>query len=131
MYRSLKKGSSKDCKNERLLISASFMAKIAFGFCLNTGKHIFLEVSFKTKRKSIDSSKKRYRGFPNSPPFQRLACFYVTISVNFERFWKTKTFFKKPEKYLSVESTKIENLSPYKTVISEASVNRNSMVSTN
>ena len=131
MYRSLTNGSSKDCKNERLFISASFMAKIAFGFCLNTGKHIFLEVSFKTKRKSIDSSKKRYRGFPNSPPFQRLACFYVTMSVNFERFWKTKTFFKKPEKYLSVESTKIENLSPYKTVISEASVNRNSMVSTN
>ena len=131
MYRSLKNGSSKDFKNERLLISASFMTKIAFGFCLNTGKHIFLEVSFKTKRKSIDSSKKRYRGFPNSPPFQRLACFYVTMSVNFERFWKTKTFFKKPEKYLSVESTKIENLSPYKTVISEASVNRNSMVSTN
>ena len=45
-------------------------------------------------------------------------------------FWKTKTFFKKLEDYFSVESTKIENtLFRYKTVISEANVKRNRMVS--
>ena len=44
------------------------------------------------------------RDFKNSSRFARQACFYVTISRNFERlqyltlkqiFWKTKTFFKK------------------------------------
>ena len=46
-------------------------------------------------------------------------------------FWKTKTFFKKLEYRILVESTKIENASfPYKTAISEASVKTNGMVST-
>ena len=46
-------------------------------------------------------------------------------------FWKTKTFFKKLEYRILVESTKIENASfPYKTAISEANVKTNSMVST-
>ena len=48
-----------------------------------------------------------------------------------EIFWKTKTFFKKLENSFLVESTKIEN-SPfwYKSVISEANVKTNRMVST-
>ena len=46
-------------------------------------------------------------------------------------FWKTKTFFKKLEYRSLVESTKIENASfPYKTVMSEANVKSNRMVST-
>ena len=51
---------------------------------------------------------------------------------NFEKiFWKTKTFFKKLEYFFLVESTKIEKTSfPYETVISEANVKRNRMVST-
>ena len=40
-----------------------FYGKIWVGFCLNTGKR-----------------------FQNSPPFERSACFYVTISRNLKRF---------------------------------------------
>ena len=40
---------------------------------------IFLELE--TNRKSIGS-----KDFQNSPPFERLACFYVTTSENFEHF---------------------------------------------
>ena len=48
-----------------------------------------------------------------------------------EIFWKTKTFFKKPEYRFLVESTKIESaLYPYKFAISEASVKANKMVAT-
>ena len=46
-------------------------------------------------------------------------------------FWKTKTFFKKLEYRFLVESTKIGNtLFPYKTVLSEANIKTNGMVST-
>ena len=44
---------------------------------------------------------------------------------------KRKTFFKKLEYHLSIESTKIENVSfSYKTALSGANVKTNSMVST-
>ena len=47
-------------------------------------------------------------------------------------FWRIKTFFKKLEYRFLVESTKIENASfPYKTVISEANVKTNKMVTKN
>ena len=46
-------------------------------------------------------------------------------------FWKMKSFFKRLEYCFIVESTKIENASsPYKTVILEANVKTNRMVST-
>ena len=46
-----------------------------------------IDSSFKANRKSIDSSKKNgTRDFQNSPPFARSACFYETISGNFEGF---------------------------------------------
>ena len=35
-----------DSKNECLLLSASFTGKIWVDFCINTGKHFFLEVLF-------------------------------------------------------------------------------------
>ena len=45
--------------------------------------------------------------------------------------WKTKNVFKKLEYDLLVESSKIKNASfPYKTVISEADVTTNKIVST-
>ena len=37
-------------------------------------------------RNSIGSSKNGARDFQNSPPFERWACFYVTISETFKRF---------------------------------------------
>ena len=46
-------------------------------------------------------------------------------------FWKTKTFFKKLEYRLLVETTKIENTSfPLKTTLSEANVKTNRMTTT-
>ena len=60
----------------------------------------------------------------------------MTISGNFERFqyfnFETlKTFFKKLENHFLVESTKTENAPfPYKTVMSETTVETNRMVST-
>ena len=45
--------------------------------------------------------------------------------------WKTKTFSKKLEYRFLVESTSIESASfPYKTVMSEANIKTNRMVST-
>ena len=46
-------------------------------------------------------------------------------------FWKIKTFFKKLECCFLVETTKIENTScPFKTVLSEANLKTNRMVTT-
>ena len=53
------------------------LRQIWVGLRLNTGKRFFL---------GIGSSKKDTSDFQNSPPFERLTCFYVTISGIFERF---------------------------------------------
>ena len=42
--------------------------------------------------------KKRTRDFRNSPPFERSACFYVTICENFKRF-----------QYFNIETDFLEN----------------------
>ena len=61
--------------------------KIWVSFCLSTGKHFFLEVSFSSQQKeSKVLLRNGTRYFQNSPPFERSACFYVTISENFEHF---------------------------------------------
>ena len=41
---------------------------------------------FKANRKSIGFLNNNTRDFQNSPPFERLAYFYVAITGNFERF---------------------------------------------
>ena len=76
--------------------------------------------------------------FQINPPFERLACFYVTVSENLKRFqqfnFKTDflengNLFQKNGFRFLVESTKIENASfAYKTAISEANVKTNKMV---
>ena len=119
-----------DCKNEWLLLSASFTAKFGLVFVLTLEKTFCLRFHFKANRKSISSSKNGTRDFQNNPRFERLACFYVTLSGNFERL-QTKNYFKKLECRFLVESIKIENaLFPYKTAILEANVTTNSMIST-
>ena len=56
---------------------------------------------------------------------------FTTLTLK-QVFWKTKTYFKKLESRFLVESANIENASfPYKTVMSEANVKTNRMVSTN
>ena len=54
-------------------------SKILVSFCPITGKRFFLE-------KEHRFFEKLYQDFYNSPPFERLACFYVKITGNFERF---------------------------------------------
>ena len=86
---------------------SKFYAKIWVGFCLNTGKHFFLEVSFWSHQKEHRVCLKNgIRDFRNSTPFERSVCLYVTISVSFERFeyfnfervfLENETFLKKHE----------------------------------
>ena len=80
------------------------------------------------------------RDFQNSPPFERSACFYVTISENFEHFQyfnfetdflQNENFFQKTGAPFLVKCTNIKKASfPYKTVIPEANVKTNRMVTT-
>ena len=55
------------------------------GFCLSTERKLYLR-SFILKQTTQILLKSGTRDLQNSPPFERLACFYVTISENFERF---------------------------------------------
>ena len=102
-------------------------AKICVGFCLNTGKNFFLEVSLKPTERAYVLLKNDTRDFQISPPFERSACFYVAISANFERLQYFS--FKLEDRFL-VESPTIDNTSfPCKTAVSEATVEINRMVS--
>ena len=116
-------------------ISTRFTAKFELVFVL-TQEHAFSQrFHFKANRKSKGSSKNRYQGFLKYPPFERSACYYVTISRNFEGFqyFSFETNFLKnanpfPEYYFLVESITIGNATiPLKTALSEASVKTNRM----
>ena len=133
-----------ESKNEWFLLSASFIAKFSAGFCLNTGKPFFSEVS--SQQKSLKPTerakillKSGTRDFQNSPPYERSASFYVTISGNFEQFQyfnfetdflEKKNLFQKPGLlFFSWKHYKVENaLFLYKTAIPEANVKTNRMV---
>ena len=75
-----------DCKNEWLLLPASFMAKFELAFVLTLEK-VFLRglILTPTERASV-LLKSSTRDFQDSPPFEISACFYETISQNFKRF---------------------------------------------
>ena len=118
-------------KNEWLLLLASFTTKFELVFALTLENDFSLRFHFKANRKSLGSSK-------NSPPFERSACFCVTINENFKHFqyfsFETdylvnENFFKKLEYRFLVESTEIEYASfTYKTYISKANVTTNRMM---
>ena len=63
-------------KKQTIVSFSNFYGKISVGFCHNTRKPFF---SFKTNRNFTWN-------FQNGPPFQRLACFYTTITGNSVRF---------------------------------------------
>ena len=65
---------------------SNFTAKLELAFVLTFENAFSSSSRFKANRKSIDSSKKRYWRFSNSPLFKRLACFYATISESFKGF---------------------------------------------
>ena len=73
-------------KNEWLLLSARFTAKFRLVFVLAQENPFSWRFHFKANRKCIGSPKNGTRDFQNSPPLERSASFYVTISENFERF---------------------------------------------
>ena len=86
----------------------------------------------------LKNGTREFQNIPPPPPFQRMACFYLTISESFERFQylkfetsflESEKFFKKLEYSFFVENTCIENiLFPYESVISETNVNINRMM---
>ena len=75
-----------DSKNEWLLLPASFTAKIGLVFVLTLENAFSSRFHYKANRKSIGSSKNSARDFQNSLPFEKSACFYVTVTGNFKRF---------------------------------------------
>ena len=56
--------------------------KFRLVFVLTLENALSSRFHFKAKRKSMDYSKNSTRDFQNSPPFERLACFYVTTTRN-------------------------------------------------
>ena len=67
-------------------LSASCTATFELVFCLNTVKRFFFRFHFKGIGKSTVYSKNEAKDFQKSPPFERLACFYVKIAGRFEGF---------------------------------------------
>ena len=70
------------------------------------------------------------KDFSDSLTFERSACFYVSVTENFEHLqqisWKWKTFFKKLEYHILVESSKIDNATyPHKTSLLEVNIKTN------
>ena len=110
-----------------MLLSASFTSKFGLVFVLTLENAFLRGFILKPTERAEIFLKNSTRDFRNSPSCVRSACFYLTISGNFE----TKTFFKKLEYSFLIESTEIESASfPYTTAISEANVKTNTMVST-
>ena len=62
------------------------MSEFGLVFVIKLENAFYKRFHFKANRESIDTSKKCSRDFQNSPPFERSACFYVTISESFKRF---------------------------------------------
>ena len=72
-------------KNEWLLLPASFTAKFKLLFVLTLENAFSQRFYFKANKTAQVLLKNGTGDFQNSPPFARLACFYVTISGNFKR----------------------------------------------
>ena len=68
--------------------SSKFYGKVWVGFCLNTGKRTLFLKGFilKPTERALVFLKIVTRDFQNSPPFDRPACFYVTMTGNFKYF---------------------------------------------
>ena len=75
-----------DSQNEWVLLPASFMAKFELVFVLTMENDFFRGFILKPTERAQVLLKNGTRDFQNSPPFERSACFYVTISESFKRF---------------------------------------------
>ena len=90
--------SNIDSKSGWLLLSASFTVKFGLVFVLILENAFFTDFIFQPKERAYVLLKNSIRDFQNSPPFERSACFYVTISENFRCF-----------QYFNVETEFLEN----------------------
>ena len=79
---------------------SKFSGKIWVGFCLNNGKRFPRGFILKPIERAYVLLKNRTRDFPNGPPFERLAYFYVPISGNFERL----QYFNFETDFLQIEN---------------------------
>ena len=86
-----------DSQNDWMPLSVTFTAKFELVFILTFANGFSESFHFKASRKTIGSSK-AVLGILNSPPFERSACFYVTISKSFKRF-----------QYFNFETSFLEN----------------------
>ena len=85
-----------DSKNECLLFSASLMTKFGLAFVLMLENAFLRGFILKPTEGAQILLKRVTRYFQNSPPLKRSACFYVTISDNFEtNFLENKNLFHK------------------------------------
>ena len=119
---------------------SKFTAKYGLVFILTLENAFSQRFHFQATERAQVILKNGTRNFQNSPSFERSACFYVTISENFEHFHyfnfetdflENENFFKKLQYRFLVERTKIEKASlPYKTAISKANIKANRMVAT-
>ena len=74
------------------------MAKFGLVFVLTLENAFLRGFIFKSTERAQVLLKNGTRDFQNSPPFERSACFYVTISENFEHF-----------QYFNLETDFLEN----------------------
>ena len=75
-----------DSKNKWLLLSARFTAKFGLIFVLTLENANFRGLILKSTELAYVLLKNSTRDFQISNLFKRSACFYVTISGNFELF---------------------------------------------
>ena len=87
-----------DNKNGWLLLSASLPAKFELIFVLKLETLFLKGFILKPTERAYVLLKNGTRYFQNSTPFERSACFYMTIGGNFERF-----------QYFNFESNFLEN----------------------
>ena len=73
-------------KNEWLLLPASFKAKFGLAFVLTLESAFLSGFILKPTERAQVLLKSGTRDFQNSLPFERSACFYMTIAENFKRF---------------------------------------------
>ena len=115
-------------KDEWLILSRTFTAQLGLVLVLTFKSSFPQSFHFKANRNSIGSSKKRFLGFSKQPSVSEIGINTLTLK---QIFWKTKSFFKKLEYCVLVETTKIESTSfSSKIAPSEANVKINSMATT-
>ena len=91
-----------DSKNEQLLLSAIFTVRFGLVFVLTFEKAFLRGFILKSTERAQVLLKNGTSGFLNSSPFEISACFYVTITENFEQF-----------QYFNFEINFLKNANPF------------------